>query len=86
MTAAGRSTGLVGTLANPATLAKQAINPSSIHTYLHNDAPGLGQGVVMLTQYLLWTDPTYDCGLVAPIAQGSTPRPAYTVWKSLPTT
>lgn len=68
------------------TLDEQAGRLAVIYVRLHNDTPSLGQGVAMLTQYLFWTDLTYDCGLVEPSAKGSTPRPAYTVWKNLPTT
>ncbi len=43
-----------------------------------------GAGVTMTCQYLLHTDPNYDCGLVETPEAGGATRPAYATWKSLP--
>ena len=46
-------------------------------------AGGGGEGVAMMTQYLLYADPNYDCGLLEP-APSTVKRPAYATWKSFP--
>jgi hypothetical protein len=49
---------------------------------LHRDTPA-GAGVAMLAQYLLYADPTFDCGLLDPYPS-TEKRPAYTAWKAFP--
>jgi len=50
---------------------------------LHAAEDGAGTGVAMLAQYLLYADPTFDCGLLDPYPS-RVKRPAYAAWKAFP--
>ncbi len=50
---------------------------------LHERADGPGAGVAMFAQYLLHTDPNFDCGLLDPYPS-TVKRPAYAAWRAFP--
>jgi hypothetical protein len=50
----------------------------------HHYAKGLGAGVGMLTQYLTFTDPGSDSGLLEAAGIGGAPRPALAAWNAVP--
>jgi hypothetical protein len=63
-------------------LAAQARSLQTAWT-LHGGDSGGGAGVAMLAQYLLYADPSYDCGLLEP-APSTGKRPSYETWKTFP--
>jgi hypothetical protein len=50
---------------------------------LHQVDTGVGQGVAMFAQYLIYADPNFDCGLIDPFPS-TVKRPSYEAWKSFP--
>jgi hypothetical protein len=50
---------------------------------LHSVGTGGGAGVAMLSQYLLYADPNFDCGLLE-AAPSTVKRPSYATWKTFP--
>jgi hypothetical protein len=63
-------------------LAAQAKSLQTAWT-LHGTASGGGAGVAMLTQYLLYADVNFDCGLLEPYPS-TVKRPSYATWKTFP--
>jgi hypothetical protein len=43
-----------------------------------------GDGVALFTQYLFYSDPSYDSGLCEPAEAGGARRPAFAAWAALP--
>lgn len=50
---------------------------------LHQTDSGVGTGVAMFGQYLIYGDPNFDCGLIDPFPS-TVRRPSYSAWKSFP--
>jgi hypothetical protein len=50
---------------------------------VHEGWTTAGPGVAMLSQYLLYADPNFDCGLLDPYPS-TRKRPAYAAWKAFP--
>jgi len=77
----GRMKSLYGTTEDPLQAqAKSVTDAWAIHS---NDAADGGAGVASLTQYLLYADPNFDCGLLEPFPS-TVKRPSYAAWQALP--
>ena len=45
---------------------------------------GDGAGISLVSNYLFYTDPNFDCGLCDTLEAGGAKRPAYNAWRALP--